>query len=82
MALSNTAGKEAIGTSGMVTYRRIAKTWSVVSGRNKNGIFYEKILLENGIVRMFVLTYPPRQFVPFNAVSARLAECFHAVGGQ
>jgi hypothetical protein len=69
-----------------VTYRRDAKDWAVVSGREKGDIFYAKALLERnaagGIdtVRAFRLTYPAGEAKTYDAVAARLAKCFRPTG--
>ena len=69
-----------------VTYRRVAMDWAVVSARWKGNVFYTKLLLERNaaegvdIVRVFRLIYPANEVKTYNAVAARLAQCFKPTG--
>ena len=69
-----------------VTYRRAAKDWAVVSGRENGNVFYAKVLLERNAVddvdtvRAFRLTYPAGEAKTYDAVAAQLAECFSPTG--
>jgi hypothetical protein len=71
---------------GAVTYRRAAKDWAVVSGRENSNVFYAKVLLERNAVddvdtvRAFRLTYPAGEAKTYDAVVARLAKCFRLTG--
>jgi len=65
-----------------ISYRRTTKNWAVVSGRENGDIFYAKVLLERNTaddidtIRAFRLTYPADEAKTYNAVAARLADCF------
>lgn len=73
------------GDGDTVTYRRVTTYWAVVSGREKDHVFYAKLLLEENaadgvdIVRVFRLTYPASAANTYDAVAARLAECFNPI---
>ncbi|MGP3713058.1 hypothetical protein ACS5UA_19795 [Brucella sp. RRSP16] len=69
-----------------VIYRRATLDWAVVSARWKGNVFYAKLLLERNaadgvdIVRVFRLIYPANEVKTYNAVAARLAQCFKPTG--
>jgi hypothetical protein len=67
------------GASGTVTYRRQGKTWSVFSGRNRDMIFYVKLILNGETLRSFALTYPVREAETYDAIAEKLSSCFHAL---
>jgi len=77
---------ELADAGAVITYRRAAKDWAVISGRKNGDIFYAKVLLEPNAadevdtVRIFRLTYPAGEAKTYDAVAARLAKCFKPTG--
>lgn len=74
------------GENAVVSYRRTAKSWAVISGKENGAIFYAKALLKRnaarGIntVRAFRLTYPTSEAKTYDPVADRLARCFRSTG--
>ncbi len=67
--------------SATISYRRIAESWSVMSGKKDGLIFYSKILFEKGdsaTIRTFKLVYPESQATTFDAIAGKLGRCFVA----
>jgi hypothetical protein len=74
-ALEQTASRLA-GASGKVTYKVIKPDWFVVSGNNKQSVFYAKTLYADEQFKSFELTYDGSASSVYKPVITRLAACF------
>lgn len=61
---------------GKVTYKAIRKGFYVISGRKGDQIFYNRTALANGKFSTVELTYPTADSAVWNAISARVSQCF------
>jgi uncharacterized protein len=68
-----------------ITYRHLTGTSATVSGRKGVDIFNAEILLDQGgtagMVRRFILTYPPEQAATYDPVAVKLAASLHVLKG-
>jgi hypothetical protein len=62
--------------AGRVTYKVIRKGFYVLSGRKGDQIFYNRTALANGKFSAVELTYPTADSAIWNAISARVSQCF------
>ena len=58
------------------TYRARQQTWYVISGREGEEVFYEKSVLDGGVLRTFRIHYPATKKTYFDAVTAMMASSF------
>jgi hypothetical protein len=68
--------KRLANDGGKVTYKVIRKGFYVISGRNGDQIFYNRTALANGKLSAVELTYPAVDSALWNAISARVSQCF------
>ena len=61
---------------GHVTYKAIREGFYVISGRKGDQIFYKRTALANGKFSAVQLTYPAADSALWNAISARVSQCF------
>jgi hypothetical protein len=61
---------------GHVTYKAIREGFYVISGRKGDQIFYKRTALANGKFSAVELTYPAADSALWNAISARVSQCF------
>lgn len=73
--LDDTASRLA-GDSGKVTYKAIKRNWFVVSGQNKQIIFYAKTISAHQQFKSFELTYDSSLSAVYKPVINRLEGCF------
>jgi hypothetical protein len=78
-ALEDTASRLA-GPSGKVTYKVIKPDWFVVSGKNKQSVFYAKTLYADEQFKSFELTYDGSASNVYKPVISKLAACFVNTG--
>jgi hypothetical protein len=62
--------------AGRVTYKVIRKAFYVLSGRKGDQIFYNRTALANCKFSAVELTYPTADSAIWNAISARVSQCF------
>ena len=62
---------------GQVTYKAIRESFYVISGRKGDQIFYKRTALANGKFSAVQLTYPAADSALWNAISARVSQCFN-----
>ena len=77
--LADSAGqdeKRLANDAGKVTYKAIRNGFYVISGRNGDHIFYNRTALANGKLSAVELTYPAADSALWNAISARISQCF------
>jgi len=60
----------------VVTYRVLKRDWFVVSGYDGGQIFYEKTLMNNGVIRSMTFVYPERRRGFFDPIAAGIAASF------
>jgi hypothetical protein len=73
--LANSA-REDEKSLGRVTYKAIRDGFYVISGRKGDQIFYKRMALANGKFSAVELTYPAADSALWNAISARVSQCF------
>jgi hypothetical protein len=64
------------GASGKVTYKVIKPDWFVISGKNRQSVFYAKTLYSHEQFKSFELTYDSSASTFYKPVISRLAACF------
>ncbi len=69
--------RDLTGSSGTVSYRRVASSFSTVSGQAGGNVFYAVRRMDKDAVNSFILTYPIDKKGLFDPVAAKLAKCFH-----
>ena len=57
----------------VVTYRRVAKTWYVVSGYEAGKIFYERCIYHDQQFDTIRIVYPKKDAARFNPIAAHIA---------
>lgn len=73
--LGETASRLA-GASGKVTYKVLRSNWFVVSGRNRQAIFYAKTFYSHDQFKSFELTYGRADAGSYDPLIGHLASCF------
>jgi hypothetical protein len=73
--LANSAREDG-KSLGRVTYKAIRDGFYVISGRKGDQIFYKRMALANGKFSAVELTYPAADSALWNAISARVSQCF------
>ena len=68
--------KSLASEAGKVTYKVIRGGFYVISGRKGDQIFYKRTVLANGKFSAVELTYPAADNALWNAISARVSQCF------
>ena len=74
-ALDDTAARLA-GRSGKVTYKVMKPGWFVLSGQDRETMFYAKMLYADDQFKSFELTYGSSQSAIYKPVAGRLTGCF------
>jgi hypothetical protein len=68
--------KRLANGAGKVTYKAMHKGFYVISGHNGDQIFYNRTALRNGKLSTVELTYPAADSAVWNAIAARVSQCF------
>lgn len=62
-----------------VTYSVLRDDWFVVSGYENGEVYYQKSLLDNGVLKSFQMHYPEELKPEFDAITAQISWSFRAL---
>lgn len=70
---------EAVQTGRSITYRAISDDFFVVSGADEGEVFYQKMLLEDGVFKVLEIEYDQALSGEFDAVAQAIADSFASI---
>jgi len=71
-----TAYKRVLGQTPGTTYKAKGKDWFVFSGYDDKGVFYKKVLFQDGQLKTLLVNYPRNRKTEFDPIVQRMAKSF------